>query len=60
VYWIHVALVRKKWEEVCKHGNRSSSSMKFGEVLGFLIISQHLKKDCTPEREVNILYRNNV
>jgi len=46
VYWIHVALDREKWVEVCKHG--TSSSMKFREVPGFLMISQHLKKDYTP------------
>lgn len=60
MYWIRVALDREKWVEVCKHGNGSPSSMKFGEVLGFLMISQHLKKYYTPVREVNMLYRNNV
>jgi hypothetical protein len=60
VYWIHVALDRLKCVEGCKHGNGSSSSMKLGEVLGFLMISQHLKKDYTPERAVNMLYCNNM
>jgi hypothetical protein len=45
---------------VCKHGNSSSSSMNFAEVLGFLTISEHLKKDYTPKRDVNMLYRKNV
>jgi len=60
VYWIHVVLDRQKWVEGCKHGNDSFNSMKLGEVLGILMISQHLKKDCTPERAVNTLYCNNV
>ena len=55
-----MVLDRQKWVEGCKHGNDSFNSMKLGEVLGILMISQHLKKDCTPERAVNTLYCNNV
>jgi hypothetical protein len=43
-----VALDREKWKEVCKYGFGSASSVNFGEILGFLMISQHLTKDCTP------------
>jgi len=41
-----VAVDRERLVEVCKHG--TTSYMKFGEVPGFLLISQHLKKDYTP------------